>query len=48
MPQFQPKYWISLITWSYLLIIIILTYTHTNLLPNILKLKLVRKYILFI
>ena len=48
MPQLKPKYWINIITWSQIIVIIVLTYAHTNILPNILKIKQIRKYILFI
>lgn len=47
MPQFQPLYWITMILWTYQILIIVVSYAHTVLLPNILKLKNVRNYILF-
>jgi hypothetical protein len=47
MPQFQPYLWLNLLTWSYLLFIILLSYIHLNFLPNILKVKFIRLYLLF-
>ncbi len=47
MPQFQPYLWINMLTWFFVIFSILLYYVHTNLLPNILKVKLARTYMLF-
>ena len=48
MPQFKPYIWLNLISWTFIILIIVLTYIHKIFLPQILKLKLIRNYLLFI
>ena len=47
MPQFKPYIWINIMTWLIVIMSIVLINLHLNKLPNLLKIKLTRLYILF-